>query len=244
MEVAIRVVPSAPIPLSVELIARLAKVDNSPFSELVDADYFEVPPGIPAPFGPPDSAIRGLMLARHDDGLTVLVQRDLLIAKWRKMNVEPAPAYPRFETMIGCLRDALGMLILEAEMGSFEARVVNMSYTNVENDSRDIEDGQIPFFNFAIQSPELQQAEPKLTELNFAWREDRFDLRLRAHRGAVMKGPDDVTPSFIIFSVCGTEVMEGESFEDLIWDCHNQVNLRFPQLIRPSTLEGWGYASD
>jgi hypothetical protein len=138
IEVALKRVIEPRLPVDLPFVVRLAESLGGRFDQVLDLPGIEQPPGPPAQEPYQVHTAKGCRLLDSRSGVTVTLQRDLLVARWSRTDTKTEAGtdtrtggYPRFPE----LQDALSAVECAIRgFGGFpegsRTRVVNVAYAN------------------------------------------------------------------------------------------------------------------
>jgi len=235
IEVALKRVPKVHFPISLPFVLELKNRLPARFDQMLDLDAAEQPPGALTPVAYAFHVTNGCRLLDSNLGLTVTLQPDLLIVRWAMADDRP---YPRF----GALRKAANEVIEVIEQISlqpFEAALVNMAYANrVDATVREGRPQPSPWPLSDAWTPDGVREEGQAFESQSVLRgADQIDRRV-----LVQYRPEtaDAKPWYLLLTIAGRPVADGESLETAENDVHGALIEWFPRLLSQEAREVYG----
>ena len=244
IEVALRVAPQAAVPLSFPIATHI--IDElraaTPFAEVVEPDIFDQFAHQQFQNSP---IVLPLALQMESElGVTLNLQRNVIVLRWRKRQIEDPPEYPRFEAMVKLLEHVIDVINrLSPHDYQFVATAANMSYVNMQL-GEDFGSDFPPVVSWGPLPVHIMGEGRSLAEQSLVWSEGspRCDFRFVVQQAELgTAGSDERVRGAAVTTVCGTSDRPDEDWAQLLMDCHNRLNDKFSAFIRVDYLEKWGW---
>lgn len=237
VEAAVRASFESPIDLKFGTISRLHDELKTDFPAILEPDRIEVAPGAPPgqiTFGP--GSILGAVFTGNALGLTITVQRSVIVARWSRTIGSRSPDYPRFPS----LRDTLwrGHAALGKAINGQPARIVvtNMSYVNFLGipHTEPVHD----YFSDLVHVKAASNAK-QLRKMELSWQEPSdIDVRMAVEQASAPVA-DQTVEGFRLTTAAGLRLGDGLSPEDGLDDVHDRLQVFFGALLSDKAKEEW-----
>lgn len=208
------------------------------FPLLTEPTGLEAPPGISKAtiaFGP--GTIPGAVFAENNQGLTITLQNQVIVARWLKTVGDDGGEYPRFAT----LRDELWLSVAALRRVSsaepVRIAVTNMSYVNFL---------KIPHSEAVLGRYFSDRAQVKATadakaihKVEVAWQEpDGLDLRYNLEQ-VTAQIADEAVEGYRLTTVAGKRLAESDEERAALEQVHDRLQTFFRDLISGSAQDEW-----
>ena len=235
IEVALKRVPRAHLPLSLPFVLELQKSLPARFDRILDLDVLEAPPGLVQAATYNASSTCGCRLVDSSLGISVSLQPDMLVVRWTHAE---GKGYPRFLF----LRDAANDVTTAIEkigLQPFQPVLVNMAYAN-KVDVR-LEEGRPqpnPWPLSVKWTPVGVKEEGQAFETQSVFRgADEIDRRVLVQ---YRQETPDAKPWYLLLTIAGKPISEGESIDKAEERVHQALIDWFPQLLSGEAKEVYG----
>lgn len=235
IEVALKRVPRSHLPLSLPFMLDLHKATRDHFDQMLDLDALEEPPGAMPPARYALHACSGCRLIDSSSGLSVNLQPDMLVVRWAHAD---GHAYPRFPAMLAAA-DVVVEAVQRIGLQPFEPALVNMAYANrLEASSQRNLLHPSPWPLADEWTPRGVKEEGQAIELQSVFKgEGGIDRRLLIQ---VRQETPDAIPWYLLLTIAGKKVLDGESAEAAELAVHEALIDWFPRLLSPEAKEAYG----
>lgn len=238
-EAAVRASFEQPIELSFASLMQLHGAIKSDFPIISEPQQIEAPPGITGQvaFGP--TSVLGAVFQGHTDGLSISLQRQVVVVRWLRRIEPSAPAYPRFNVVRDTLWQAIDGLAESLAHPLPPVVVTNMSYVNflaIGHEERILD----LYFSRLIQVEAVKNAS-RVRKLEVSWQErDGVDLRVSLDQ-ASMKQPGTEIQGFQLTTAAGLKLCSGGSSDPKagLDSVHDRLQIFFDSLISEKAKQEW-----
>jgi hypothetical protein len=233
IEVALKRVYRSQLPVNLPFILAIRESHPSGFDTILDLQGFEQPPaGLQAPQLAFPST-HGCRFIDSSRGITVILQPDMLIARWQS---DSGTDYPRFDALSGALDTVTGAF---PRIGSwsFKPAVINLAYANriAVNQTGDGAQPDPWPLSQAWTPPNLMQFGVAL-ESQFVMRgTDKIDRRVQVQ----FRSEPEQPPWYLLLTVAGKQVEDNESVESCENKVHGALIDWFPELLSAEAREAY-----
>lgn len=241
-EVVVRLSFDPPLALGWKTLPSLAAKLNAYFPEVEDVNEIETPPGIPLVLSSLNTP--GIRFQGSGLGIRLLVQPQVLSARWQFNAATNDKPYPRYAALRGAVDLGLRCLIESlVESGAALPKVVvaNLLYINMVDPEAD----QLSITSyFAPQfSMELATSAPVLHEQKISYRDDLgYDIAVAVARHET-EVEDGTKTEYRLATAAGARLQE-EGDPILALDAlHSRLQQVFASVISAEAKTTWGFSS-
>lgn len=241
IQVSAKLVASQPIPFNVDTLMQIREGTKEVFPLMEQSQIINQPPGrafFSVAFGSPI----GLKLSGTADGVSALVQSDMIEVSWASPNPLEPSAYPRFnriksliEHLLACWQE------VSHEQGDFD--VASMAYTNMLKFEAWPTVADLKSYAIIDFGPKLSDDKP-LHSLDLSWKED-VDTRLDARITCAISGDGSITSphAMALATTAGCQFEPTRDPLTYLILVHDYLQSMFGGLITDRARKEWGLRS-
>ena len=236
VEVTVRATIQPSTVLTLPLIIKLHEAFREELPDIKTPNRYEATPGLPGEtvFGLGDLA--GVTLSDHRRGLAMVLQSQLVAARWTREGWPDGPEYPRFEQ----LRDLLwnGVASFSEAVGQrLSPSVVNMSYVNFLNDP-DPASVLMDYFSPLVRVQALADAS-RINKVELSWADhESVDLRFRLEPVEAQVKEQSLS-GYRLTTIAGTNLAEAADAANALEKIHDCLQRFFQDLISDRAKAEW-----
>ena len=238
VEAAVRASFASPVPLTFEVIERARDRLRNDFPQILEPQQFELPPGVTHPkfdFG--HGQIPGVVYAGSLLGLTISVQRQVIVVRWVKQVTKDSPEYPRFPALRDTLWRAVGEHRDTSNAQEAPITVVNITYANfirVTNAGNVLRE----YLSNMGQVAATENAE-RVHKVDASWQtRDLVDLRFSLEKVKATVREEEVD-GYRLTTAAGVRLGENDDPRAALDNIHDQLQYFFRDLISDQAKREW-----